>query len=201
MSEPIFCIPALTRTQLIAALQNDLDSQSSFDRRLNFVSAAESKSSALVAVKARLNTLLEVYKGEYHTDSYDLDRNVHRVQNGQELIWFWGSTDQISLLRNSFATGQQLDVKLGTVTLISAEGEFGPGYGESCRSGSVTSEVGAKAAFITRLLDFMTGESSILHDRYHSIISTTRNCAERPTASGGEAIHTIAKRYVRSMFW
>jgi hypothetical protein len=204
VNDRLLCIPALSRNDLVDALKRDLSALTTFERNRNFIDFAECKTAPYAAMTTRLQILNNVYRNDYFTDSTDMERIGKRIASDDELIWFWGEQDDIAHLRAALAH-EHLRFEsgsIGTNTVISAEQEIGPGYAESCRSGSTPPGVGGKAAFMQRTLDFMTGDrSSVFTGRFHSIISATRNRATTPDVAGGEAIQTIGKQYVRSRFW
>jgi hypothetical protein len=203
-ADPILCLPHRSTADTIAQLRHDLAGPVPFDPERNQIGPAESRTNPEVALTARVNVLAATYRGDYHTDSFDIARLANQVRAGTEAIWFWGGEDEIRTLRRLLRSGTPDDVpdlELGTVTVLDAQEEFGPGYGELCRSGSTDRTCGAKAPIISRTLGFLDGSEAWLRARYHTLELTSRVRRSEPGVRGGEAIHRIHCRYARSRFW
>jgi hypothetical protein len=190
---------------LMAAIRRDLEKCTGFDVALNSVDPIETRLNPEAAARVRLQVLLETYAGDYHTDSYAMNRICRRVDAGDESIWFWGSAREISALRQTLAAHESITPSsswnLGTVSVLSADREFGAGVGELCRSASIDKAVGAKAPILARTLGFMTGSERSLNNRYHTLALVPRNRLSTASIRGGEAVNRIHVRYVRSRFW
>ncbi|QKG18646.1 hypothetical protein [Actinomadura verrucosospora] len=175
-----------------------------FDPSAMFIGPDETRRSPARSVRLRLSVLLRTYRGDYHTDSFELDRLVEQIRQGDEHIWFWGAPDQVAAARAELgrpADAPLPDLALGTVTVLSAEHEFGPGHGELCRSGSMDRTVGAVAAILHRMVGYHSGEDRGVHDRYHTLLLAARNRATVPSVRGGEAVQHIHCAHVRSRYW
>ncbi|MFD7730113.1 hypothetical protein ACFV6F_06980 [Kitasatospora phosalacinea] len=202
--EPLLCLPDEGAEGLITHLRAALSRAPGFDPALNTVAPVESAASAAVAVEVRMRVLLDTYRGDYRTDSFAVERLAAQVREQRESIWFWGGSAEVSRLRAALRGGRlpaDWQPALGTVTVLDAEAEFGPGHGELCRSGSTSGEFGAKAPIMWRTLGFLDGRESGLRDAFHSLVLTPRNRPSTATVRGGEAIHRIHTHYVRSRFW
>lgn len=203
MSQPIFCAPYSPKRDLVKGLRRDLRAAGPFRARENFLVPAETSRSPRVSVSARLDILRRVYRGDYHTDSYALERLADCVARGDELIWFWGESGEVAKLRAAMRSrsGRLSRLKLGTVSVIDSSQEFGDGSGELCRSGSMDRRLGAKVSSLWRVLSYMTGTDSAVCDRYHSLLLVPRVRRSSPGIRGGEAVNAIHRRYVQSRFW
>ncbi|WP_194838855.1 hypothetical protein [Nocardia sp. XZ_19_369] len=169
-----------------------------------FIDPGESRQFPDRSAQLRLSVLLRTYQGDYHTDSFELDRLVKQIRRGDEHIWFWGAPDQVSTARAELRRHRGAaipDLALGTVTVLSAEHEFGPGHGELCRSGSVDRNVGAVAAILHRMVGYHSGADREVHDRYHTLLLAARNRATVPPVRGGEAVQHIHCTHVQSRYW
>lgn len=167
-----------------------------------FATAEETAAAAEIAIKARLSVLLRVYAGEYHTDSFDITRLAERIRRGEESIVFWGAAEEIARLRTAFVTGDlPPDLQLGTNTLLCAEEEWGDGYCEFTRNGSMSTTVRAIRPFLWRTYSFLSGIDAHTHQRYHTLFGVLRNRASAPGIRGGELMQQITVRYLRSRFW
>jgi hypothetical protein len=200
----LLCVPDEGRHALVSHLRECLARHPEFDPALNTVRPEETMAAPAVAVEARMRVLLKTYGGDYRTDSFDVERLAAQVRERKELIWFWGEGEQVGRLRASLRECRLPDSwlpSLGTVTVLNAEAEFGPGYGELCRSGSTSSEFSAKAPIMWRTLGYLNGRERSLREAFHSLVLTPRNRPSSATVRGGEAIHRIHTHYVRSRFW
>ncbi|MFC9965650.1 hypothetical protein ACFVH4_15585 [Nocardia ignorata] len=176
----------------------------SFDAATMFIDPEESRRFPERSVQLRLSVLLRTYSGDYHTDSFALDRLVEQIRRGDEHIWFWGAPDQVSLARTELRRDREAgmpDLALGTVTVLSAEHEFGPGHGELCRSGSMDHSVGAVAAILHRMVGYHSGADREVHERYHTLLLAARNRVTATPVRGGEAVQHIHCTHVQSRFW
>lgn len=203
MRDRLLCAPYVDRQYLIDKLSNELERSQSSEQQMQFVEPVESSSAPLVAIDARLRILLKAYKDEYHADVVDVKRLAERIGEGRELIWFCGEASNVERLKRAIGDKSVVEegVELGTMTVISLEEEFGLGYGEACRYGSAVANSGARAVYMRCAHELMVGASPLLGDRYHTLISTTRNRVGTETIAGGEAVHKIARDYVDSRFW
>ncbi|CCH71003.1 hypothetical protein BN10_740015 [Phycicoccus elongatus Lp2] len=203
IADPVLCVPFLDTGTLVRRMSDDLARFTQFDPARNAISPTETSAAAEVAIMARMSVLLRVYSDDYHTDSFDIERLAAQMRAGTESIWFWGEAEQIGRLRNALTDPPyplpSFDV--GTVTVLSAEGEFGPGHGELCRSGSTDPGLGATAPILSRSLQYHLGEETYPHDRYHTLVLAARNRASTDKIRGGEALQRIHSRYVQSRFW
>lgn len=176
---------------------------SGFDAEGQMIGPLETAAAPDVAADIRLRVLLETYQGDYHTDSFDFARVAGRICAGDESIWFWGGADEIDRVRAALRDGR-LDGPLpevGTVSVLSAEEEFGPGHGELCRSASLDRTIGGKGFMVWRTLQYVSGREPTLSNRYHTLVLAARNRASAPGVRGGEALHRLHTAYVRSLFW
>jgi hypothetical protein len=198
--EPLLCVPFTGIEKLRADLQESLAAMD-FDPARNAVGPEETATNPLVALEVRLSVLSRTYRGDYHTDSFDLERLAGQIQDGDEAIWFWGHASEIARLR-AVLRGEDdaRALSLGTVTVLSVEAEFGPGHGELCRSGS-QSDFNARGAIVYRTLGYIDGRERWLRARYHTLTLVPRNRPSTDQIRGGEAIHRIHARHVQSRFW
>lgn len=201
MNTPIFCYQTTSADELMSLLRQTLESLP-FDCTSNVIEPAESVTDSEYSLSQRANILLRVYRQDYHTDSFDFERLARRMHTYDECIWFWGSEEQVARYRlNNKAQNKVEDLALGTVSLLNGETEFGIGVGELCRSGSMDFEIGGKAYMLNRQLRYMSEPSSVLSEKYHAKVLVPRNCTTTDEIRGGEAVHTLHKKYLRSMFW
>ncbi len=197
---PLLCTRFHGLEELCNDIRRDLD-KLDFEPVRNTLSPDETSRNPMVALQLRLNILTRTYRGDYHTDSFDMARLERQIRSGDEAIWFWGHGDDITRARDLLNGGSSRpDLPLGTVTVLSAEAEYGLGYGELCRSGSQTSYP-ARAAIMNRVLRYHHGYERWLHRRYHTLSLVPRNRPTTALVRGGEAIHRIHSRYVQSRFW
>jgi hypothetical protein len=195
--------PARSSTELLTSMRTKL-AERPFDAATMFIDPAESRRFPDRSVQLRLSVLLRTYQGDYHTDSFEVDRLVEQIRRGDEHIWFWGAPGQIAAARAELRAPREAplpDLALGTVTVLSAEHEFGPGHGELCRSGSVDHSIGAVAAILHRMLGYHSGTDRDVHERYHTLLLAARNRATVAPVRGGEAVQHIHCAHVQSRFW
>lgn len=202
--EPLLCFPSETKEQSIERLKFELSSFNNFNINYNYVSPIHSKEFPEKALKARLSILKNVYKNDYHTDSFDINRIIKRIQDGDELIWFWGSRSEVKNLFSYFHSNKDTlfpNLTLGTVTAINAKEEFGKGTAELCRSGSTDSTITGKPPIIYRTLEYLLNHETDLHNKYHTLCLVPRTRKSETGIRGGEAVKTIHTKYLRSRFW
>jgi len=196
-------VPALSGRDLVSSIRGELAARA-FDARVMLIEPAESRLYPERALRLRLSVLMRTYGDDYHTDSFDLARLTAQVRDGDEAIWFWGSPTEIERARAQLRLppgAPAADLPIGTVTVLSAETEFGPGHGELCRSGSMDRSTGAVAAILHRMAGYHSGADAPVHDRYHTLLLAARNRASAPSIRGGEAVQHIHCHYVQSRFW
>lgn len=161
--------------------------------------------SPLSSATLRINILQTVYKGQYYTDSYDMQNIEARIRNHNEFIWFWGPEEVVSkakiLLESNALHMGDMPLKLGTVSLINAASEFNKGTGELCRSGSFDSSFGAKYSSLKRVIDYLDNHNSYLHRSFHTLCFVPRARRTSKTVRGGEAVNKLHKEYIRSHLW
>lgn len=168
------------------------------------VGVDETARRAELAVRMRMSVLLRTYQGDYHTDSFDVARLADQVRSGDELIWFWGAATEIAAFRKLMESAPVDEVPplaLGTSTTLSVEAEYGSGYAESCRNGSMDTALGGKLPYIFATHRYISGSEDAVHRRYHTITGTSRNRAGTETIRGGEAVHRLASHYLHYRFW
>lgn len=203
MSTRVLAVPVGSRADLLDTMRRTLADRV-FDATTMFIDPTETRRSPLRSARLRLSVLLRTYQGDYHTDSFELDRLVKQIRRGDEHIWFWGAPDQVAAARAVLRDPDDApvpDLALGTVTVLSAEHEFGPGQGELCRSGSMDRTVGAVPAILHRMIGYHSGADRGVHDRYHTLLLAARNRASAPSVRGGEAVQHIHCAHVRSRYW
>lgn len=195
--------PFQDREALVAGIATDLAGLAGFDPAANLIPPAESTRYAEASVRVRQAVLVRVYGEEYPADAYATERLARRIRAGEEAIWFWGSGPAITGLRSELTDPSRTvpELPLGTVTVITVEDEYGPGHGELCRSGSTDRQLGAKGPILARTLAYHRGDETHPHERYHTLVLTSRARATAPGVRGGEAVQRIHRRYVRSRFW
>ncbi|GAB3988739.1 hypothetical protein GCM10029978_111930 [Actinoallomurus acanthiterrae] len=200
---PLLAVPYEGADGLVRGLRADLATLGYFRPEANMLDAVETAQAAEVAVAVRKAVLLRVYAGDYHTDSFDVGHLAEQVRSGDEAIWFYGGDKEVARLREVMAASPDdlPELDLGTVSVLCAETEFGPGIGELCRSGSMDRSLGAKAPIMWRTLLYHTGAEPTLSNRYHTLMLVARNRPTTPDVRGGEALQRIHSRYVRSRFW
>ena len=195
--------PAVSRTELLATLRAELAARK-LDAATMVIEPGESRMFPERALQLRLSVLLRTYGGDYHTDSFDLPRLAAQVRREDEAIWFWGAPAEIEQARAELRQPPDAPapaLEIGTVTVLSAETEFGPGHGELCRSGSMDRSIGAVAAIVHRMAGYHSGADALMHERYHTLLLAARNRASGPSSRGGEAVQHIHCHYVQSRFW
>jgi hypothetical protein len=174
------------------------------DPKTHLVGADETARQAEMAARMRTSVLLRTYRGDYHTDSYDVARLAEKVRAGDELIWFWGAPTEITRFRELLESPPVDDVPplaLGTSTTLSIETEYGGGYAEACRNGSMDTALGSKFPYIWNTYRYITGDEDAINRRYHTLIGTSRNRASAAEVRGGEAIHRLTSHYLHYRFW
>ncbi|WP_428262084.1 hypothetical protein [Haliangium sp.] len=198
--DPLLC----TRFRGVDALRAELRAAlatMAFDPERNVVGPEVTSRNPEAALEVRLSVLRRTYRGDYHTDAFDIERLGRQIRSGDEAIWFWGEGAEIDRLRAVLEGGDgSRDLDLGTVTVLSGEGEFGEGHGELCRSGS-QSRFSARGAIVYRTLGYVEERERWLRGRYHTLTLVPRNRPSTDEVRGGEAIHRIHSRYVQSRFW
>ncbi len=177
-----------------------------FDPQVNFIAPAAVRANPRTAIRARLAILLATYRGDYHTDSFDIERLCRRVERGEEAIAFWGDFECVHRLRSWLvgespdpSDGDLAELELGTATLLDVGEEIGVGHRELCRGGSTCHSVSAIGAIISSVLR----PEKVLATRqdFHTVISVVRNRQSKPGLAGGAAVHRLYTRELRSSFW
>lgn len=203
-NSPLLCFPSETTIKHIEKLKEELKSFSNFNAENNYISPLITKQFPEKSLKVRLSILKKVYKGDYFTDSYDISRIVKRIQDGDEQIWFWGSSHEIENLNSYFHSGLNCiahDFSLGSVTAINVENEFGQGVAELCRSGSTDFIITGRPPIIYRTLGYLLSDEKDLHNKYHTLCLVPRTRKSETNIRGGEAVKTIHTKYLQSRFW
>lgn len=203
-NSPIFCFPYESNEEIQLRLKNELKKYTKFDSEKNCVLPKISQCFPEKAMNTRLSILTQVYNNDYHTDSFDTSRIIKRINDNNELIWFWGAESQIKRLLLYFHSKKKVGPKnllLGTVTAINASEEFGLGVAELCRSGSIDNILPGKPPIIHRILSYLSKEDESLYNRFHTLCLVPRTRKSEPGIRGGEAVHTIHTKYLRSRFW
>lgn len=201
---PLFCFTSELKEQTINRLKLQLDSFNNFNPNYNYVPPIEAKSFPEKAMKARLSILKSVYHNDYHTDSFEVDRIIERIQRGNELIWFWGSKKEVDKLLSYFYSDKNNllpNFALGTVTAINVGEEFGKGAAELCRSGSTDFFITGKPPIIHRTLGYLLNNETDLHNQYHTLCLVPRTRKSEIGIRGGEAVKIIHTKFLRSRFW
>jgi hypothetical protein len=201
--KPVICPPFENSEARLADMARNLAEFRSGDPDAQFVGLAETSRCAEQAVRMRASVLLRTYGGDYHTDSFAVGRLAERVRDGREFIWFWGAPPEIAALRE-YLREPSLPVPalaLGTSTVLSVADEYGDGYAESCRNGSMDVTIGGKVPYLWTTYDYATNPDSPAHRRYHTVLGTSRNRPSTTEVRGGEAIHRLSAHYLHSRFW
>ncbi|NBH08574.1 hypothetical protein [Amycolatopsis sp. SID8362] len=199
----VLAYPVTSVAELLGRMRRTLASRP-FDPATMFLDPDETRRFPSRSAQLRLSVLLRTYRGDYHTDSFEFGRLGEQIRRGDEHIWFWGAPGQIAAARAELHkpdVAELPDLALGTVTVLSAEHEFGPGHGELCRSGSMDATVGAVAAILHRMIGYHSGTDRGVHDRYHTLLLAARNRKTVPPVRGGEAVQHIHCTHVRSQHW
>ncbi|NHV28057.1 hypothetical protein [Burkholderia sp. D-99] len=198
-TEPLFCYPALDDAAYLAHLRAVYEASVPDVSSAGELTPERTIDLAERSVATRAAILTRVYAGDYHTDSFDFDRLAKRVRGAREFIWFWGHRDVIDEWLHDPAPSPQSG-DLGTVSVVDSSGEFGPGIGEICRSGSI-SPVGLKPFAVKRIIDFLTGALPALHESFHTLMLVPRARAAAQGIRGGKSVNTIHRKYIRSRFF
>ncbi|HKH47090.1 MAG TPA: hypothetical protein VKM72_20730 [Thermoanaerobaculia bacterium] len=178
-----------------------------FDPRRFCLAPAETRRAPRTAVRARLSTLLRTYAGDYHSDSYDVERLAAQVLSGTERILFWGEEESIAALRGWTRAGHEptdaeLDgLALGTATVLDVAHEFGEGHAEMCRTGSVCRSVPSTGPILWDVLALLGEEPGGAFAGCHTFLSVPRNRRTTPQIRGGAAIHRFHVHDLGSSFW
>jgi len=197
-SEPLFCHPALEDAAYLAHLR------ATYEESLPDVAVVGELTPDLTirfsdrAVATRAGILTRVYAGDYHTDSFDFQRLARRVRDAREFIWFWGQRAAIDDWLSGRCDAESCE--LGTVSVVDSSGEFGAGFGEICRSGSM-SPVALKPFAVKRVMDFVTGALPVFHDSFHTLMLVPRTRSPGQGIRGGKSVNTIHRKYIRSRFF
>jgi hypothetical protein len=196
----IFCYPTLSNEDHAAFLAEQIATFTTEYFRDFQIGAEQSVNIAESAVVARARILSAVYGGDYHTDSFDIERLARQVRAGMERIWFWGEPEELRRLRSASAhAASEREIVAGTVSMLDASGEFGPGHIELCRSGSLTA-VRATPFSLLRVLQFVRGEMSG-PELPHTLVLVPRARAASPPIRGGEAVNKLHRERIRSRFF
>lgn len=199
------CVPFTNIRDLRDSINKNLK-KLDFDPAMNCIRPEELYSNPVNSLKLRAEILLNVYKGEYHTDSFNYERLSRNILNNKENIWFWGVAEEIEkarfiLSKSSINEVDCRELCLGTVTMLSVENEYGIGYKELCRSGSTDISLGAKAFILYRTLDYINDNGKNSYYSNHTQVLVPRNRKSTSTIRGGEAVNKIHSKYARSRFW
>jgi hypothetical protein len=185
----------------------DIILQVGFDSATQYIPPEETCLNPAISLRVRLNILLRTYNHDYHTDAYDFERLASAVRDGWERISFWGDKESIDVLRdwlkkNHEPTERELyELSLGTGTILDAKEEFGEGYAEMCRTGSICSSVIATGPILWDLVRLFEDSSDNNFAHYHTFSSVPRNRISSGDIRGGAAIHRLHVREIGSSFW
>ncbi len=176
-----------------------------FDPEVNMISSREAAVYPELAVRIRAHILINTYKGDYHTDSFEIERLSKRIGEGCERVFFWGSSADIEQYRK-FSREQVIPddrqlsgIKLGTATFLDETEVYGDGYWELGRTGSITADVRATCPNITELMRILRENDSV--QNFHTIVCMPRNRVSSNGVRGGAAIHRMQTRTIKSWFW
>jgi hypothetical protein len=203
-TEPVICRPFKGSEARLRDMERDLSRFAHLDHRLHAVWPDEAARNAEVAVRMRLSVLLRTYQGAYHTDSFEIERLVRQILAGEEHVWFWGGEEEIARFRKVLADppeGEVPALALGTSTLLSVAAEYGEGYAEACRNGSMDTSLGAKFPYVLGTYDYCSNPDNAARRRYHTQLGACRNRASTEQVRGGEAMRRLAMHYLHYRFW
>lgn len=203
MNERRISHPLEMSSDLLNSLRRQLGELGHLNWNNHFLMPEETSIFPEHSILARLQILKRVYAGDYHTDSFDISRLATRIRKGEEFVWFWGNNTEIDRLREYFhrdCSEVPGDLNLGTVSMIAADAEYGRGYAEICRSGSMDTSIGAKRSSLYRVIRYMEGMDQGLYDYFHTLTLTPRVRASVPGIRGGEAVHRLHSKYIKSRF-
>lgn len=196
----MFCYPCLPDEAYLAYLTKNFEKFAYAETYAREVMPNQSKTFPEKAVQARLRILQRVYRGEYFTDSHDVPRLADQVRREREFIWFWGKPESIAGLLSPIKDVHPSEMQLGTVSVIDSSNEFGDGFGEICRSGSMSS-VSILPYAIKRILDYLKGAIPTLTSSFHTLVLVPRVRPASGSISGGKSVNTLHRKYIRSRFW
>ena len=185
----------------------DIISKAKFNPTTQYISPDESCLSPELSLRARLSILLRTYDDDYHTDSFDIKRLSDQIRAGRERILFWGDDYSIGVLRSWIKHGYQPkdsefdNLNLGTGTLLDVQDEFGEGYAEMCRTGSICKTVSAEGPILWDLINLLCESSQTHFACHHTFLSVPRNRTSTREIRGGAAIHRLHVRSIESSFW
>ena len=135
--------------------------------------------------------LAQCYGIDYPGTSLDTTSNQKNILNRTQRSVFWAVTDQ-----------EWLEERLGTSSMVNADEEFGPGYAEMGKSGSL-GDGNAKLGYMRFINEWNEGKNGL--GDFDSLVTTVRNCPERlgkefPVKSG-VGIRVIFLKYLQFQQW
>lgn len=135
--------------------------------------------------------LAQCYGVDYPGTSLDAASNRKNIANHTQRSVFWAVTDQ-----------EWLEERLGTSSMVNADEEFGPGYAEMGKSGSL-GDGNAKLGYMKFFNEWLEGKSGL--SDFDSLVTTVRNCPERPgkeyPVKSGVGIRVIFLKYLQFQQW
>lgn len=175
--------------------------RSTFKSETNYICSCESRSAAERALELRIDILMQVYQGDYHTAAFDISTLLEGISSGKERIFFWGEVAEIEKTRRIFS-GTHSDglhrmdhLNIGTATIIKREEESG--CAELSRTGSLSSVAYSTYANIKELEDIFCNYSE---NKIDVIYSTPRNRESTSEIRGGIAIQRQHANELNSSF-
>ena len=131
------------------------------------------------------------YGDDYPGTSLKPDKNLQALSDRTVKSVFWAITPE-----------ELANEQFGTSSMYDAFEEFGPGFAEMGKSGSLGGK-GAKLGYM-RFMEEWEKKNSFL-DGYNSLVTTVRNCPERPGKEhpirAGAAIRVIFLKYLQFQQW
>lgn len=131
------------------------------------------------------------YGDDYPGTSLHPDKNLKALSDKTIRSAFWAITSE-----------ELANEQFGTSSMYDAFEEFGPGFAEMGKSGSLGGK-GAKYGYL-KFMEEWENKNPFL-DGYNSLVSTVRNCPERPgkehPVRAGVGIRVIFLKYLNFQQW
>ncbi len=156
-----------------------------------FVNPTDVKNNRKKYSSLQAKILSKCYGNDYPGTSLDKNKNESQMSLNTQKTVFWAITEN-----------EKNSELLGTSSMIDASHEFGEGFAEMGKSGSMGLG-GAKYGYGRFLSEWTKGSYGL--DIFSSLITTVRNCPERPgklgSVKGGIAIRIMFLKYFEFEQW
>jgi threonine dehydratase len=157
-----------------------------------YICPEKTRKHSKVLAKKLSAILKSCYGRDYPGTALDSIKNEKDILSGLQKTAFWAITSE-----------EKAKKQYGTASIVDASHEFGAGYAEMGKSGSLGSG-GAKYGYARLLQDWENCNKEL--SRFSALATTVRNCGDRPGKNkkivrGGAAVRTMFLKYFKFGQW